>query len=234
VTLPMPAMGGMNRVRRRVCDDQHEQWLLFLAKLMTIWVQLHGVRRRSGPDIRVDLGDRVKKVNSSMQLTRAADYGVRVMIALAGMPEGGRESLGGLAESTGAPESFLSKVLQALAHAGLVSSRRGLGGGFEMSQGGRNASMRAVIEAIDGPIVLNVCLADGRDCQRAAWCPAHPVWVQAQQAMMAVLESARIGELATYKARRPTGEFAEFPMFGQCDCVASSEGLETEELAAGR
>ena len=156
------------------------------------------------------------------------------MIALAGMPEGGRESLGGLAEATGAPESFLSKVLQALTHAGLVSSRRGLGGGFEMSQGGRNASMREVIEAIDGPIVLNVCLDDGRECARAVWCPSHAVWVRAQQAMMAVLEGARIGELATHDARRPEGQFAGFPMFGQCDSLAPAEGLGTEELAAGR
>jgi len=189
---------------------------------------------RSGPDIRVNVGYGVNKVNSSMQLTRAADYGVRVMIALAGMPDGGRESLGGLAGATGAPESFLSKVLQALTRAGLVSSWRGLGGGFEMSQGGRNATMRAVIEAIDGPIVLNVCLDDGRECARAACCPAHPVWVQAQQAMMAVLEGARISEMATPEGRRPAAEFAGFPMLGQCDCLASAEGLGAGELAAGR
>jgi Rrf2 family protein len=181
----------------------------------------------------VSVGDRVKRVNSSMQLTRAADYGVRVMIALAGLPEGGRESLVGLAGTTGAPESFLSKVLQALTHVGLVTSRRGLGGGFEMSPGGRNASMRAVIEAIDGPIVLNVCLADGRECARAAWCPAHPVWVQAQQAMMAVLEGARIGELAANAVRRPAAEFGGFTMLGQCDCLASKEGLGVGGLAAG-
>lgn len=176
----------------------------------------------------------LKKVNSSMQLTRAADYGVRVMIALAGMPEGGRESLVGLAAATGAPESFLSKVLQALAHVGLVTSRRGLGGGFEMSEGGRNASMRQVIEAIDGPIVLNVCLDDGRECARAAWCAAHPVWIQAQQAMMAVLEGARISEMATHEARRPAAESNGFTMLGECNCLASAEGLGMEELAARR
>lgn len=187
---------------------------------------------RSGPDMGVNIVDCVNKANSSMQLTRAADYGVRVMIALARMPEGGRESLVGLAETTGAPESFLSKVLQALTRAGLVSSRRGLGGGFEMSPGGRDASMRAVIEAIDGPIVLNVCLADGRECKRAAWCPAHPVWVQAQQAMMAVLEGARISELAAREAQGPAAEFAGFAVFGQSDCLAPAEGPGARELAA--
>jgi DNA-binding IscR family transcriptional regulator len=51
-----------------------------------------------------------------MQLTRAADYGVRVMVALAGMLECERVSLPELTRGTAAPESFLSKVLQALAH----------------------------------------------------------------------------------------------------------------------
>ena len=199
---------------------------------MTIWVQIHGVRTGSDPDMGVTVGDRVNKVNSSMQLTRAADYGVRVMIALARMPEGGRESLVGLAEATGSPESFLSKVLQALTHAGLVISRRGLGGGFEMSQGGRNASMRAVIEAIDGPIVLNVCLDDGRECGREAWCPSHPVWVQAQQAMMSVLEGSRISELAAQAVKRPAVECSRLTMLEQCDCLAAEEGLGAEELAA--
>ncbi len=135
-------------------------------------------------------------MNSSMQLTRAADYGVRVMVALAGMPEGERVSLPELTRATGAPESFLSKVLQALAHAGQITSQRGQGGGFEISAEGRKASIRAVVEAIDGPIVLNVCLAEGKSCKRSAWCPSHPVWVRAQQAMLAVLESARIQELS--------------------------------------
>ena len=141
------------------------------------------------------VGER-KKANSSMQLTRAADYGVRVMVALAAMPPGERVSLPALARETGAPESFLSKVLQALTHAGLINSWRGQGGGFEMSALGREASIRGVIEAVDGPIVLNVCLGGEKACSRSTWCPSHPVWAQAQQAMLAVLESARIQDLA--------------------------------------
>jgi len=49
---------------------------------------------------------------SSMQLTRAADYAVRVTIHLATLPENARALLPALAEATGAPASFLSKVLQ--------------------------------------------------------------------------------------------------------------------------
>ena len=55
---------------------------------------------------------------STMQLTRAADYAVRVMIHLATLPAQERTLLPALATATGAPKSFLSKVLQALCRAG--------------------------------------------------------------------------------------------------------------------
>ena len=60
----------------------------------------------------------MKRSNSSMQLTRAADYAVRVMIHLAALHADERVSLPSLAGATGAPESFLSKVLQTLARGG--------------------------------------------------------------------------------------------------------------------
>src|SRR5579871_4653813 len=93
----------------------------------------------------------MKRANSSMQLTRAADYAVRVMVQLAASPVEQRVLLPDLAAATDAPESFLSKVLQTLAHAGLIDSKRGHTGGFFISNRGRRASMREVIEAIDGP-----------------------------------------------------------------------------------
>ena len=139
----------------------------------------------------------MKKPNSSMQLTRAADYGVRVMIQLTALKGNGRVSLPRLARATGAPESFLSKVLQSLARAGLISSRRGQLGGFHISPRGAAASMR---EVIDGTIYLNVCLSPGRSCIRKPRCPAHPVWALAQRAMMEVLSSVSIASLAAPSA----------------------------------
>jgi len=131
-----------------------------------------------------------------MQLTRAADYGVRVMIQLAVPSAGGRVSLPALAHATGTPESFLSKVLQALGRAGLITSRRGQSGGFRITQRGSMATMREVIEAIDGSICLNVCLMHGRSCPRKARCPAHPVWVRAQRAMLDVLSNTTVAAMA--------------------------------------
>jgi Rrf2 family protein len=146
----------------------------------------------------------MKIPNSPMQLTRAADYAVRVMIQLATPQASGRISLPELAEATSAPESFLSKVMQALARARFISSRRGRAGGFQISPSGRAASMRDVIEVIDGTICLNVCLLSGKSCRRKVSCPAYPVWAQAQQAMLDVLSNTSIAAMAaTMLAQRP-------------------------------
>jgi Rrf2 family protein len=131
-----------------------------------------------------------------MQLTRAADYGVRVMIHLAEAGAEARLSLVDLAAATSAPESFLSKVLQALNHAGLISSRRGQSGGFIISPRGSAASMLDVVEAVDGKISLNACLVPGKSCSRKMSCPAHPIWAEAQRAMLQVLDRAKIAGLA--------------------------------------
>jgi Rrf2 family protein len=131
-----------------------------------------------------------------MQLTRAADYAVRVMVHLATLPEGTRVQLSDLAEAAEVPSSFVAKVLQRLARTGMVASRRGMKGGFELTANGRQASLLNVVESIEGPIRLNLCVGDGPGCVRSARCAAHPVWVEAQRAVVAVLASASIETVA--------------------------------------
>jgi Rrf2 family protein len=153
---------------------------------------------------------------SSMQLTRAADYAVRVMIHLATLPPQERTLLPALAHATGTPESFLSKILQALCRAGFVASRRGQSGGFEIQAAGREASIRAVIEAIDGPICLNICLVSGASCNRKSFCPAHPIWAKAQEAMLGVLNTATVAEMAVQMAvSRKKGSASQSEPSGQ-------------------
>jgi Rrf2 family protein len=131
-----------------------------------------------------------------MQLTRAADYAVRVMIHLAGLPSETRVSRSELSTAAECPEQFLCKVLQSLARAGLVISHRGNTGGFELQECHRKASLLDIVEAIEGPLHLNVCLNRDHGCNRQGWCPAHNVWGEAQQALQKVLRAATIDDLA--------------------------------------
>ena len=138
-----------------------------------------------------------------MQLTRAADYAVRVMIHLAGLPPGKRVSRSELSAAAECPEQFLCKVLQNLTRAGLVISHRGNTGGFELEELHRSASVLEIVEAVEGPIRLNLCLNSERACARQAWCPAHCVWADAQAALLGVLREATISKLAEQAAGRP-------------------------------
>lgn len=143
----------------------------------------------------------MEHLGSPMQLTRGADYAVRVMIHMAGMPEGTRFLLPELARLTGAPVDFLSKVLQTLRRAGFIVSWRGRAGGFEILSFGRDATINSVVEAIDGPIRLNACAMQGDACGRQRECPAHSVWVRAQAAVIEVLNSESIASLAKQSER---------------------------------
>ena len=138
-----------------------------------------------------------------MQLTRAADYAVRVMVHLAGAPPATRASRSELAASVDCPEQFLSKVLQSLNKAGLVISHRGNTGGFELPPGRRHSSVLEIIEAVEGPIRLNVCLDARGECDQAAFCVVYPVWKEAQKALTAVLREATIDRLAEQDQRQP-------------------------------
>jgi Rrf2 family protein len=131
-----------------------------------------------------------------MQLTRAADYAVRVMIHMAGLPPDTRASRNDLADAADCPDQFLSKVLQSLTRAGLVISHRGNTGGFELPLSARHTSLLQIVEAVEGPIRLNVCLVSAAACDRQTFCPAHAVWAEAQAAMTAVLRKATIDVLA--------------------------------------
>ena len=131
-----------------------------------------------------------------MQITRASDYAVRVMIHLSSVPGGSTLQQSTLAEATDVPPNFLSKVLQRLVRSGLVRSQRGSGGGFALSVPASRVSLLEVVQAMEGPIRLNLCLIDGPTCNRKSWCPAHQVWVETQEAVVRILGAASMERLA--------------------------------------
>ena len=134
--------------------------------------------------------------NACMQITRATDYATRVMIYLATLPPGVKAQRVAMAKAADVPESFLSKLLQRLVSAGLVQSARGSGGGYELAEPRRRVSLLDILEAMEGETQLNACLADGPSCNRKSWCPAHPVWLQAQKALTDVLRRTSVSKLA--------------------------------------
>ncbi len=149
-----------------------------------------------GHSVKVCFGQDRSNSGHPMHITRAADYAVRVMVHLAGLPAGSCVARRELTQATATPDSFLAKVLQQLVQAGMITSRRGSGGGFRLAVSAEAVSLLDVIEAIEGPTRLNVCLESGLSCDRKSWCAAHTTWLEAQAALEGVLRSSSIAELA--------------------------------------
>jgi len=135
-----------------------------------------------------------------MQITRATDYAVRILIHLAASPDQARIAAPEVARGIEAPESFVSKVLQQLVQRGMVTSRRGAGGGFQLAIQPDKVTLLDVVEMLEGPLQINLCLPGEESCGRKSWCGAHPIWSQAQDALKRVLASATIARLARESA----------------------------------
>ena len=130
-----------------------------------------------------------------MQLTLKGDYAVRVVVDLAAQPPSVPVRTRDLRRRTGVPPAYLSKIIQTLAHAGLVRTRRGAAGGVSLVPAPQSISLRQVIEAVEGPIYLNRCLVRPGACPRDRFCPVHPVWARIQALLTRELDAVRIQDL---------------------------------------
>jgi Rrf2 family protein len=124
-----------------------------------------------------------------MEISRRADYGVRVILELASLPQDRRASTQQISIRQSIPAPFLAKIISQLSLAGLVSTQRGAGGGVALSRPPSEISLLQVIEALEGPVHLNRCLIQPDDCPQNSHCPVHGVWMQAQADLTALLGS---------------------------------------------
>jgi Rrf2 family protein len=131
-----------------------------------------------------------------MQITRAAEYAIRGVLYLCQQPEGSVCLLSEISERQRIPPSFLSKIFQNLARAGIVASSRGTGGGFTLIKDPHDISLLDVVEAIEGQISLNMCLSNGQTCENRPTCAVHFVWREAQNHLLDLLKKKNFAELA--------------------------------------
>lgn len=130
-----------------------------------------------------------------MRLTRSADYALRAMIFLSGLPDGSGATGASIAEATGVAEPFLLKVLRQLVRARLVRARRGAKGGFQLALPAEQVSMLRVVEAIDGPLASGTCLVDDQPCDRKLWCGVHAVLADLHTQVVGRLQHTSIDRL---------------------------------------
>jgi Rrf2 family transcriptional regulator, iron-sulfur cluster assembly transcription factor len=137
-----------------------------------------------------------------MQLTRSGEYGLKGMVFLAAQPRQQFSLVSEVSKQGNIPERFLAKIFQRLSKVGLLRSIRGARGGFALGKPASEITMKAVIEAIEGPIALNRCLLREGECEEEPGCPLHGVLEEAQERFVEVLERTTMEDLAKGMIRK--------------------------------
>jgi len=130
-----------------------------------------------------------------MRITNASEYAIRAILQMGQNPDKVYTVKELLLEISDIPPKFLSKILQKLSQKKILSSTRGIKGGFKISKPLNELTLYDIVVAIDGPIALNKCLIDGFDCRRKRFCPVHTIWEEAQAELKKVLSKKTIENL---------------------------------------
>jgi Rrf2 family protein len=124
-----------------------------------------------------------------MQITRQADYAVRAVLYLSQLGSDRRAATSQIAQEQQIPPSFLAKIVSQLSVAGLLQTSRGARGGVSLARSPEQISLLEVVEAIDGPILLNECVGGNGACIFGDNCPIQPVWCDAQAQLVERLKT---------------------------------------------
>ena len=137
-----------------------------------------------------------------LTISREANYAVRVMAHMAAASEQ-RIQARTLAEAEHIPESFLLKILHTLTRSRLLRSFRGVRGGYQLAMDPAKLTLYRLLEIMEGPLGLNVCVQAGVGCELQTRCAAHDVWATAQAQLRRTLDNVTLAELARRaKAKR--------------------------------
>ena len=133
-----------------------------------------------------------------MQITRQADYAVRAILYLAqagNNGNNGRVATSSVAKEQNIPSSFLAKIIAQLSIAGLLDTLRGAHGGVKLARKPSDITLLQVVEAIEGPIQLNVCVEVPGNCPLEPNCSVRMVWCDAQNELVTRLRNTNFAQL---------------------------------------
>lgn len=133
-----------------------------------------------------------------LKINRQTDYAARVVLALAKQGEGTRVSSATIQREMQIPKAFMARIVAQLAQAGLVLTFPGRDGGLSLPRPANQITLRDVVEAFEGRILLSDCLQPGGDddCPFISHCPVRSKWGRVQAAMVREMASIHFGDLA--------------------------------------
>jgi len=144
-----------------------------------------------------------------MKIGSKGDYGLRALIDLAehhGLPKVVQAK--DIAERQAIPKDYLALIMIDLRKAGLVVSIRGPGGGYRLSRPPEELTMGQALRALEGPVTLLDCTTDlgFGECSISLRCRMRNVWIEANKAVMSILDSTTIADLCRPKRDIDSGQ----------------------------
>lgn len=148
-----------------------------------------------------------------MKVSTRGDYASRALLSLAMHAEReGPTSVRDIAERTGLPQPYLEQILLALKGAGLVRSKRGVGGGYVLARPPSEITLGEIVSAVDGPIVVGDFGRphEGGACDHEGQCVLLEVWADVGDHMRSYLDSYTLADCV----RRATNFTGTDPLEG--------------------
>ena len=132
-----------------------------------------------------------------LKINRQTDYAVRVVLALAKQGEQARRSSAAIQQEMLIPKSFMGRIVAQLAREGLIDAFPGRDGGLSLPRPASQITLKDVVEAFEGPILLSECMqVKGEDdCPFQSNCPVRSKWGRVQVAMMREMASISFEDL---------------------------------------
>jgi Rrf2 family protein len=140
-----------------------------------------------------------------MKLSPAAEIAIRGVLVLAERTGQGPVSLDVICAQRELPKQYLVKIFSSLARADLITPVRGKHGGYLLARDPGQITLLDVIEAVEGPLALNLCQHSPPKCDRED-CNLRGLWSELQGFVRQKLSSmtlARCVQTAKAAAGKP-------------------------------
>ena len=131
-----------------------------------------------------------------MKLSTRARYGSRALTELALVYPDGTLSIRNMAEKQQVSPKYLAQIMRALKTSGLVTSVRGMHGGFALARKPEDVTLKEVYKVLEGTFAPVECVDNPESCTMQESCPTRDTWVEMMQAMESVLERTTMQDLA--------------------------------------
>ncbi|WP_026998244.1 RrF2 family transcriptional regulator [Eisenibacter elegans] len=133
-------------------------------------------------------------------LSKKAKYAIKALLVLADAYGQGPLLISAISEKESMPKKFLEIILLELKNAGILSSKKGKGGGYYLRQSPQEINLAQIIRLVDGPIAPTPCVSLNYyehcdDCPDEHACRLRQVMIQIRDANLSVLENTNLQDM---------------------------------------